>query len=104
MARYILSRSVGALAKRDSSTKPLTPTCGRSNCDPRMRSRISILAWPIENLGRVEEEIEEYRKALEIAPDYREALINLAMAYSRSGHGESAVEKWKQVSTASPTA
>jgi tetratricopeptide (TPR) repeat protein len=56
----------------------------------------------LENLGRNEEAIASYDKALEIKPDKHEAWYNKACSYALQGNIEQALENLQQAINLSP--
>ena len=62
----------------------------RSAARPRTTSARS------EDRGAVEEAIGDYRRALELSPDYADAHFNLAGALARNGRDGEAIKHWQR--------
>ncbi|CAG0965394.1 partial protein O-GlcNAc transferase, partial [Rhodocyclaceae bacterium] len=56
----------------------------------------SSLGTVFQSLGRLEEALEAYRRALTLEPDYPEALSNLGLALQEAGQQEDAVAAYRQ--------
>lgn len=54
-------------------------------------------AIALTNLGRLDEAIEDYRKALTVKPDYHQARLNLAFALARRGQIDEARTEFQKV-------
>ena len=52
-------------------------------------------AWTSERLGKLDQAAGHYRQALDIDPNYNEALFSLGAVLSRSGKGVEAVDLYK---------
>ncbi len=55
------------------------------------------LGFALVGVGRIEEAIEHYEKALQISPNYIKARFNLGNAFLRQQKPEEAIVQWKQV-------
>ena len=64
--------------------------------DPRCREAAYNLGSLHEDRGFTEEAIADYRRALEVSPDYADAHFNLAGALVRVERGAEAVRHWQR--------
>ena len=60
------------------------------------------LARLVEAQGQYEEAIENYKKALELAPDHQRALFHLAFRCDLSGEEAAAIDYYRQIASSSP--
>ena len=65
-----------------------------------MRNNLGFAYW---NKGEYYRAIEEYKKAIELKPDYTDALYNLALAYKTQKKFREAEKLLRKIITLKPT-
>jgi len=63
------------------------PTTAKEHCQ---------LGWSYHEKNKLDEAAEEYRKALEIDPDFALARSNLGMVYKIQGKMDDAIREWEE--------
>ena len=66
--------------------------CGIKDPDDFNRQGVSL-----DSQGKIDDAIREYKKALRLEPNNREAHYNLAVAYHKKGLFKEAIEEYKTV-------
>ena len=81
---------------------PKSITASRLQSDPRYALAYFDLGNVLDETGRIDDAIDAYRTAIQLAPTYADAHYNLALAYERQRQPRRALEHWKAYARARP--
>jgi tetratricopeptide (TPR) repeat protein len=97
---YIESSYAGAIERDREKRFRILKEIARKY--PKEKRAYFRLADYYSGKGMYDQEIEEYKKALELDPNYGSALNGIAYAYSDMGNHEKAIEYFKKYASVSP--
>ena len=82
-----------------TTCQPALPLAGlsRNHCDPTRANAYAGRANTLNTLGRYEEALEDYNKALEIDPSLANAYVNRGSAYSHLGQYKKAIADYEKI-------